>query len=103
MSRHVPPIEDLNRVRFARIKLLERITQAPTLAAATDACAELLEDPPELIADMYVHELIEKCRGVDAALADRWQDAAGIHAAYAASALPYGKRCGLVAVLRAAN
>lgn len=97
-AHHLPTA---NAIREARRAWIYRLASAETTAVAASLAADLIEDPPDCLEGMDVHELLESCFGVRQAHADSWQTAAGLYAATRIGELTYGKRCALVAVIRA--
>lgn len=86
-------------VRRQRSAFVRRLWCAPQ-AVSMNLCADLLLEPPECIAGMDVHVLLEACTGVGPNLADRWQAAVGLFAATPVSELTARQVSGLVALLR---
>lgn len=85
--------------RRARAAFLKRLTWSNHRDACS-YCADILEDPPEIAADMLTHELLESCFGVGPDLSDAWQTAIGLFAAVKVADLSDKHRFGLIALLR---
>lgn len=62
--QYMRALEQANHVRLARSALKRRLAAQPTKQASCTMCAEVLEDPPEVLANMTVAELLMACRRI---------------------------------------
>src|SRR5258706_191677 len=57
-------LERANHVRCARAAIKRRLAEQPDKRASCTMCAEILTDPPEVLANMTVVELLMSCRRI---------------------------------------
>lgn len=101
MSQQAEAAEIGRGMMRARRELVAHLTGAESRAAATALAAGWLENPPPCLLTMDVHDLIEACYGVGLDASDRWLTIARVFEAVPVGRLAHGKRCALVALLRA--
>jgi hypothetical protein len=62
--QYMRALEQANQVRLARAVFKRRLAAQPDRRASCEMCAELVTDPPDVLANMMVMQLLMSCRQI---------------------------------------
>src|SRR5947209_8293698 len=97
-ERWNPGLVEAQRVRLGRAALMRQLAGL-SFAESVGMAAEIVEDPPDLLASMMVGRLLERVTRVGPGTADRLMAAARVSPVAELGGLPPTKRAALAAVL----
>jgi hypothetical protein len=97
--QHLVALAKANHVRLARAAIKRRLTAQPNKGASLRLCADLLTDPPEVIREMQVAELLRSCRRVGGIETVKLLDAVAVPENRLVGALTRDRRYRLVGAL----
>lgn len=95
-------LEQANRVRLARAAIKRRLSERPDRASSVTMCAELVAEPPTVLDNMTVGELLMSCKRIGLTAARKIMDAAGVSESRSLALLTVSQRQRLATALRMA-
>lgn len=101
--QYMQALEEANRVRLARAALKRRLAEQPTKRHSCNMCADVLADPPDVLVNMSVAELLMSCHRIGLVATRKILNASRVPELRKLSSLTSDQRQRLIGALRVAG